>query len=50
MQRYTVTRVSLVALPIKNLPVENEGSIPGLGRSLEKGIATHSSILAEEIP
>ena len=26
------------------------GSIPGLGRSLEKGIATHSSILAERIP
>ena len=26
------------------------GSIPGLGRSLEKGMATHSSILAWEIP
>jgi len=26
------------------------GSIPGLGRSLEKGIATHSSILAWRIP
>ena len=26
------------------------GSIPGLGRSLEKGMATHSSILAWRIP
>ena len=26
------------------------GSIPGLGRSLEKGMATHSSILAWESP
>ena len=26
------------------------GLIPGLGRSLEKGKATHSSILAWEIP
>ena len=26
------------------------GSIPGLGRSLEKGLATHSSILAWRIP
>ena len=26
------------------------GLIPGLGRSLEKGMATHSSILAWEIP
>jgi len=26
------------------------GSIPGLGRSLEKGMATHSSILALKIP
>ena len=26
------------------------GSIPGLGRSLEKGKATHSSILAWRIP
>ena len=24
------------------------GSIPGLGRSLEEGVATHSSILAGE--
>ena len=26
------------------------GSIPGLGRSLEKGMTIHSSILAWEIP
>ena len=26
------------------------GSIPGLGRSLEEGIATHSSVLAGRIP
>ena len=26
------------------------GSIPGLGRSLEKEVATHSSILAWKIP
>ena len=26
------------------------GLIPGLGRSLEKGMATHSSILARRIP
>ena len=29
---------------------EDLGSIPGLGRSLEKGMATHSSILAWTIP
>ena len=34
---------------VKNLPVIQE-SIPGSGRSLEKGMATHSSILAWEIP
>ena len=26
------------------------GSVPGFGRSLEKGVATHSSILAWRIP
>ena len=30
--------------------VEDPGSIPGLGRFLEKGMATHSSILAWRIP
>ena len=42
---------------IKNLPAIQEtrdpgnvGLIPGLGRSLEKEMATHSSILAWKIP
>ena len=29
---------------------EDPGLIPGLGRSLEKGMATHSSILVWRIP
>ena len=29
---------------------ESTGYIPGSGRSLEKGMATHSSVLAWEIP
>ena len=41
-------------LVVKNLPanagaVRDAGSIPGLGRSLEQGMATHSSILAWRI-
>ena len=39
---------------VKKLPViaatGNTGSIPGLGDPLEKGMATHSSILAWKIP
>ena len=37
---------------VKNLPasVGDVGSIPGWGRSPEKKMATHSSILAWEIP
>ena len=37
---------------VKNPPVNagDAGSIPGLGRSLEKEMATHSSILAWKIP
>jgi len=30
--------------------VEDSGWIPGWGRTLEKGMATHSSILPWEIP
>ena len=30
--------------------VKDVGLIPGLGRSPEEGITTHSSILASEIP
>ena len=45
-------RVSLVAQLVKNPPVMRAdlGSIPGLRRSLEKGKATHSSILTWRIP
>ena len=37
---------------VKNSPANagDEGSIPGLGRPLEKEMATHSSILAWETP
>ena len=40
---------------VKNLPantgdIRDMGSIPGLGHPLEKGVATHSSILAWRIP
>ena len=40
---------------VKNLPdnaedIRDSSSIPGWGRSLEKEMATHSSILAWEIP
>ena len=30
--------------------IRDMGSTPGLGRSLEEGMATHSSILAQRIP
>ena len=46
---------SQVALVVKNLPasagdVRDVGSVHGLGRSLQEGMATHSSILAWRIP
>ena len=48
-------QVSQVALVVTNPPdnardVRDVGLIPGLGRSLEKGTATHSSILGWRIP
>ena len=48
-------RASQVALVVKHPPanagdVREAGSIPGLGRPLERGMATHSSILAWRIP
>ena len=48
-------RASQVALVVKNPPanegdVRDTGSIPALGSSLEKGMETHSSILAWKIP
>ena len=44
-----------VVLVVKNLPanagdIRDLGFIPGLGRSLEEGMATHSRILAWRIP
>ena len=43
---------SLVAQTIKNLPAMQDTQIQSLGQEdpLEKGIATHSSILAWRIP
>ena len=43
---------SLVAQIAKNLPAMQETQIPSLGQEvpLEKGMATHSSILARRIP
>ena len=37
---------------VKNLPVMRETQVPSLGQEnpLEKGMATHSSILAWQIP
>ena len=51
----TVLVVSQVALIVKNLPANagdtrDLGSIPGQEDPLEKGMATHYSILAWEIP
>ena len=42
----------LVAQMVENLPVMQEMQVPSLGRedSLEKGMTTHSSILAWRIP
>ena len=44
--------ISLVAQMVKNLPAMLENWIQSLGREdpLEKGVATHSSILAWRIP
>ena len=46
---------SYVAVVVKNLPanareVRDKRSVPGSGRSLKEGMATHSSILAWRIP
>ena len=45
-------KASLVAQTIKNLPAMQKTQIRSLGQEdpLEKGMATHSSILAWEIP
>ena len=46
------SRASLVAQMIKNLPAMLETQVQSVGREdpLEKGMATHSSILAWKIP
>ena len=43
---------SLVAQTVKNLPAMQETQVQSLGQedTLEKGLATHSSILAQRIP
>ena len=46
------TRASLVAQMVKNLPAMQETWVQSLGQEdmLEKGMATHSNILAWRIP
>ena len=45
-------QVSLVAQTVKHLPTMRETRVQSLGREdlLEKEMATHSSVLASEIP
>ena len=52
VRKWGISWTSLEAQTVKNLPCHagDPGSIPGLGRSLEEGAATHSSILAWRIP
>jgi len=47
-----ITRLNLVAQMVKKLPAIQETQVLSLGQenSLEKGMATHSSILAWRIP
>ena len=49
---FKVLQASLMAWMVKNLPVLQETEVRSLGREdpLEKGMATHSSILAWRIP
>ena len=49
---YFELRASLVAKTVKNLPPMKETQVRSLGQEdpLEKGMATHSSILAWRIP
>ena len=49
---HAILGASLVAQLVKNLPVMQETRVPSLGWEdpLEKGKATHSSILAWRIP
>ena len=47
-----MTKASLVAQVVKNQPAMQETQVQSLGREdfLEKGMATHSNILAWSIP
>ena len=52
---FSLSKDTQVVLVVKNLTanargVRDAGSIPGLGGSLEEGMATHSSVLAWRIP
>ena len=49
---YSLTRASLVALTVKNLPAVQETWVPSLGWKdpMEKGMATHFSMLVWRIP
>ena len=49
---YTYMWASLLAQTVKNLPAKQETQVRSLGREdpLEKGMATHSSILAWRNP
>ena len=51
-QELDLTRASLVAQTVKNLPAVQETQVQSLGQedSLEKGVATHFGILAWRIP
>ena len=48
--RLDKNRASLMAQTVKQCNAGDPGSIPGLGRSLEKEMATHSNILAWRTP
>ena len=52
MAHHQIRESSLVAQLVKNLPVMQETQVGSLGWEdpLEKGMATHSSILAWRIP
>ena len=54
-QRQKLPGASQLELVVRNLPasagdLRDPGLIPGLGRSLEKEMATHSSIFAWKTP
>ena len=52
MEQLLIRRASLVGQMVKNLPEIQETQVRSLGQKdpLEKGMATHSSILAQRIP